>query len=132
MTQKAKNTDPKTVEVPAFTEFTIAGHTVPVVAKFDDLPRATRRNLRDIARNATIQARGDADNLRYTKMLREYLVTYAASQGFLIDLDDETLPIEEQNRIDDDAWLIGARLRRHFEDMPGDEGKADGDSEPEA
>lgn len=136
MTQKAKNTDPKTVEVPVFTEFTIAVDPkkdpvrVPVVASIDDLPRSARRLLRNVSKDSHLSVQ--LANAPQYQMLVNYALAYASTQGVSINLD----AIEDDDVYDrarEEALIAGGRLMSHFAKAAGDdEGKAEGASEPAA
>lgn len=108
-----------------FTEFQLGEHTVPVVPSFDDLPRASRRLLRDTLRDSSVQRELAAGPRMQLGV--DYALAYAQTQGVIVSLasieDDD-----EYDRVREQAMLAGFRLIAHFQ--PVGETKKAGKAKP--
>lgn len=103
-------------------EVTIGNYTIPVVDSLDDLPRRKRRELQALMTAVGTDKRGVMAGIFVGAA--DFAVAYAASQGVYIDLDDESIPLEDQDVIDRETMLFGLRLTTHFTRDKGGKGKA--------
>lgn len=129
MTKKAESKKQDKAEVvQAFTEFSIGGQVVPVVESLDELPRSSRRLLRNVAKDAQLSVA--IVGAPQFEAFERYALAYARTQGISVNLDaieDE----DEYDRVRQEAVIAGGNLMGHFAQAAaaGDEGKASDEGE---